>query len=202
VQTSSLVSAPRIVCILTTCLICSSLQLLAQSVPEHVRRLLDKRFPSWTINTYSLPAGCIEGEWARLDSSAKSFYSCRLNEDEKTDYAIRFVTGHGERLLEYFVAVVSNAYSYDLFVLDSCAASRGAGHRYLHLLRAGKETPLFGIEDTADAVYKYARAGKENAFFPVDAVILEPICESYYKAVSIHGYVFIRNQFYEFSPAD
>jgi hypothetical protein len=182
---------------------CLSSFSFAQPIPEHVRAFLDNHFHGWRINEYSLPSGCIEGEWAKLNPAVKSFYRCNLNEDKNPDYAIRLVTGRDSTLFEYFIALVSNAISCDLFVLDSCGAYKGAGHRYLLLLQAGHDTPIFGGDDTPE-LWKYARKGKnQQAYtFPVDAVVLEPICESYYKAVSVSGYVYIRNRFYEFSGAD
>jgi len=181
---------------------CFSSLAYAQPIPKNVREVIENHFPGWRINKYSFPSGCIEGQSEVLDSTARSFYSCKLNEDEKADYACRFVTGHDSSLIEYFVALVSNASSYDVFVLDSCTASRGAGNRYLQVLRAGRQTAFF-FDDTTSALFNYAEAGNDGqVFFLVDAVMIQPVCESYYKAIGELGYVFIRDRFYEFHTGE
>ena len=175
----------------------------AQQIPQNVRAVLDHRFPGWRINQYSLPPECSHTEWATLIYKLESFFPCNLNDDKKPDYAIRFVTGKDSALFEYFVAMISNANSYDPFVLDSCRAYQGAGHRYLSLLHAGDETAIFGGDDQPE-LFDFAQKGKEHGAytFPADALFVEPFCESYYKEVQISGYIFFRGRIYEFSPAD
>ena len=189
--------------VLFTTLVCLSTECLGQSIPKPVRTILDNRFHDWRIIKYSLPSGCIEDQSGKLNTGAKSFYRCNLNNDSIPDYALRIVTGRDSNLVEYFLAIVSNIKSSDLFVVDSCRAFQGAGHRYLWIYRSGEEITMFGGEGSPE-ILAYAQKTKhaETVAFPVDAIQLEPICESYYKAVEISTYVFIRGKFYEFSSGD
>jgi hypothetical protein len=175
----------------------------SQDMPHSVKMLLDARFSKWRIVEYSLPKNCIEGKWARLYLNYQSFYKCNLNGDSIPDYAIRFVRGNDSTLIEYFVAILSKDNIYDAVVLDSCFANKGAGNRYLQLLLSGAEVNIFD-DSRWEEITKFGKLSdnKQLISFPVDALIINPICEAYYKAVEVTTFVWINNRFIGFSSAD
>ena len=68
---------------------------------------------------------------------------------------------------------------------------------------SGAEVNIF---DNArwDEIIKFGKLSDDEIFisFPIDALIINPICEAYYKAVEVTTYVWIRNRFIDFYSAD
>ena len=187
---------------LLLCLI--SVRGFGQPIPDQVRFLLDDRFPDWKSIPYSIPLGCLIFD-VKPDPHMLNFYKCKLNKDTIPDYAMWIVAGRGLNLCEYFIAILSEQSSYEIYVLDSCKAYEGAGERYLCLLKAGIKTNIFDDEHLKE-ISDYGKLSTEDGAslisFPVDALIIQPICENWYKAIEIHTYVFIKDRFYSFISAD
>jgi hypothetical protein len=182
-------------------LIVSSASVHGQAVPTSLKQQLDGQFPGWRFVQYSLPEGCIEGDEYPLDAGAKSFYVCRLNRDSLADYALAIDAGEGDSLREYFLAAVAVRGSYNISIVDSSLAHKGAGHRYLLIIRAGSQINIFGEDTVLSAVGKVTSDGVFISF-DVDVLQVFPICESYYKAVEVESYVLIDGVFRSFTSAD
>ena len=183
----------------------NSMGVYSQSMPDSVRAILDVKFPQWKITSYSIPSECYAREYVKLDPKARIFYICNLNMDKIPDYAMRIFTGQGRTLMEYFVVILSENSSYKLFILDSCTAARGAGERYLYLLKPGDKTNIFD-DPFWEVISEFGKLskGQRATFisFPIDALKIKPICGGKFKEVEIDTYVYIKNRFYNFSSAD
>jgi len=178
--------------------------MFSQTMPQEVRSILNARFPESKISPYVIPPEC-DTQYVKLDPRAHPFYKCNLNLDTIPDYAIRIFTGKDQTIMEYFVAILSYKSSYQLFILDSCTYKRGAGERYLYLLKTGGKTNIFDNEHWNE-ITKFGKLSQHGGAtfisFPVDALITNPICGGKFNEVEIRTYVFIKDHFYGFSSAD
>ena len=177
----------------------------SQTVPKDIRSLIDTRFPGWRLTSYTIPQDCNLPDSIKPNPNVHSFYVCKLNLDTIPDYALRIVTGEGPNLMEYFIALLSEQSSHKIFVLDSCRAAHGVGERYLYVLKVGSTTNIFDDAHWKKITEfgKLSRIKRASVIsFPVDALIIDPICEGWYKEVEISTYVYIKDRFYDFSSAD
>ena len=179
--------------------------MFSQQIPTDVRLIINGRFPEWRIASYSVPSDCEYAKYVKLNPKAHPYYKCNLNMDTIPDYAMRLFTGQGRTLMEYFIAILSEYSSFKLFILDSCNAARGAGERYLYLLKPGDKTNIFD-DPFWEVISEFGKLskGQRATFisFPIDALKIKPICGGKFKEVEIDTYVYIKNRFYNFSSAD
>lgn len=180
-----------------------SIQQPEYQVPKPIQSILNHRFPGWTITPYTIPPNCLAREDVVLSPYVKSYYECDLNGDNQPDYAFRLATKIDSLLYEFFIVVLSAKNTFETIVLDSSSALAGAHNRYLWKIPAGKQITIFDHEDwTLITKFGVLSEDGNSITFPVDALMIEPICEAYYKEVQVGTYVYIRDRFYCFSSAD
>jgi len=170
-----------------------------QDLPAAARNALDTRFSHWHFRPAHIPSPCDTQSANPVLLTAVQ--KCNLNDDQTPDYAVVVTTGDDLQMMEYFLALVSNSDSFDVFVIDSARNHFGAGERLLQIVHAGDSTAFF---DDEEEVARYGKLVDDNMMivFPTDALETSPGCEAHYGRLEYDVYVFIRGRFLSFGAAD
>ena len=131
----------------------------------------------------------------RWKLSRENFYRCELNGDSMPDYALKVLSGQGNCLVEYYVALVADSSGYGFYLLAASPAWLNLGKETIILKHKGEAIPIFGDDDPAD----FAEPEPRPAGYVLKRDAIEFIPE---QGCCSTAFVFVKGRFHLITTSD